>query len=154
MARVAIVCSRYNEWATSPLLEGAVAEYRRRVGDERGLTVVHVPGSFEIPVVAGELAGSGRYDAIVCLGCLIRGETSHDRYIAEAVSRALMRIACQWGLAVGFGILTVDSADQARARAGGERGNKGVEAMAAALETAGVLAAVRRTPASRRGGTR
>jgi len=107
--------------------------------------VAPVPGTYEIPAVAAACARSGRYDAIVCLGCVIRGETWHDRYIADAVSQSLQRIACSEGpIAVGFGVLTVDSPEQAEARAGGEHGNKGAEAMEAALETGAMLKAIRK----------
>jgi 6,7-dimethyl-8-ribityllumazine synthase len=140
--RVAIVWSRYNEFVTRGLLEGAVAEFRRRVGSEDGLVVMEASGSFEVPVLVQRAATSGRFDAVVALGCIIKGETSHDQHLATAVTNALLATARETGVPVGLGVLTVDSAAQAEARAGGLKGNKGVEAMAAALETAGTLAAL------------
>lgn len=141
--RVAVVRSRYNDWITSALLRGAVEEYERRFGDASAVVVLEAPGSFELPVLCRAAASSGRYDAVVALGCVIRGETTHDQHINSAVSGALMGIACETGVPVGFGVLTVDSSEQAEARAGGAKGNKGTEAMAAALDTAAMLAAFR-----------
>lgn len=153
--RIAIVCSRYNDWITTPLLEGAIAEHQRQVGSDDGLVVMMAPGGYEVPVLVRHAAASGKFDAVIALGCIIKGETSHDVHIATAVSNALMEIARSTGVPIGFGILTVDGAEQAEARAGGMKGNKGVEAMAAALETAGMVAAFRKAfPASAPGGGR
>lgn len=159
---VAVVVSRFNRWITDQLEEGALAEHARLtkgggcgvgcgVGSEvgggvgGGVVVIEAPGSFELPVIALAAARSGRFDAVVCLGCIIKGETSHDRHIASAVAQGIARVSIQTGVPVAFGVLTVDSADQAEARAGigaGAIGNKGAEAMAAALATAGVIAAL------------
>jgi 6,7-dimethyl-8-ribityllumazine synthase len=141
-APVAIVVSRYNASVTDRLLEGALAEYAARGGDPAGVDVFPAPGAFELPALAGAAARTGRYRAVVALGCLIKGETIHDRVIADAVAAGLTSVAIQTGVAIGFGVLTVDTSEQASARAGGEHGNKGREAMAAALETAGVLGAI------------
>ncbi len=145
--RVAVVWSRYNDFITRPLLEGAVAEFRRQVGSEDGLVVLESPGSFEVPMLVHRAAASGRFDAVVALGCIIKGETSHDQHLATAVTSALLATARETGVAVGLGVLTVDNEEQAKERAGGLKGNKGVEAMAAALDTAGSIAALGRSPA-------
>lgn len=144
--RVAIVWSRYNDFITRPLLDGAIAEYRRQVGSEEGLVVMEASGSFEVPMLAQRAAACGRFDAVVALGCIIKGETSHDLHLATAVTNSLLATARETGVPVGLGVLTVDNEEQARARAGGLKGNKGVEAMAAALDTAGTLAALGRLP--------
>lgn len=142
VGRVAVVVSRYNRWITDRLEEGAIEEHRRLTGGAGQVTVLEAPGSFELPVIARAAAVSGRFDAVVCLGCIIRGETSHDRHIATATAQAIARVSIDTGVPVAFGVLTVESADQAEARAGGEVGNKGAEAMSAALATAGVIAAL------------
>ncbi|HBS28252.1 MAG TPA: 6,7-dimethyl-8-ribityllumazine synthase [Phycisphaerales bacterium] len=144
VARVAVVVSRYNDWITDRLLDGAVQEHARRAHGAGSVEVLRVPGSFELPAVARAAASSGRYDAVVALGCLIRGETVHDRVIADAVAHGIMSASCDTGVAIGFGVLTVENAEQAEQRAGGEMGNKGAEAMAAALDAAGVLAALKK----------
>jgi 6,7-dimethyl-8-ribityllumazine synthase len=133
--RVAVIVSRYNGSITGKLLEGARSEYRARGGEEAGLSVYEAPGAYELPALALAAAETGRYRGVVALGCLIKGETRHDRYIAEAVAHGLMQVMLQTGVPVAFGVLTVDSPKQARARSGGEHGNKGREAMAAVLET-------------------
>jgi len=143
LPRVAIIAGRYNAAITDRLAEGAIAEYAARGGDSTTLDVFPAPGAFELPALAAAAAETGRYRAVVALGCLIRGETRHDRYIAEAVAHGLTRVSVQTGVPVAFGVLTVESAKQARARAGGEQGNKGREAMAAALETAATIDAIR-----------
>lgn len=148
-ARIAIVVSRYNRWITDRLLEGAIKEFGRRGGKEDALAVLPAPGSFELPMLARVAATSGRFDAVVCLGCVIRGETTHDQHIASAVSQGIMQVATQTGVPVTFGVLTVENADQAEARAGGAQGNKGAEAMAAALDVVAVSQALHRDPASR-----
>lgn len=139
---VAIVVSRYNGSITEKLLAGAIEAYEAAGGDRRTLAVIDAPGSFEIPVLAQAAAACGRFRAVVALGCLIRGQTRHDRVIAEAVAKGLMDVACATGVPVTFGVLTVDSAKQALARAGGAQGNKGADAMRAALHSAAVLEAL------------
>lgn len=138
--RVAVVCSTYNDWITKPLLEGAMSEFKRRMGSDDGLIVLYAPGSFELPVLAKHAAETGEFDAVVALGCVIKGETSHDQYINTAVSNALMQISADTGVPVGFGVLTVQDEKHAEERAGGAKGNKGVEAMAAALDAAAMIA--------------
>ncbi|MEM1330232.1 MAG: 6,7-dimethyl-8-ribityllumazine synthase [Planctomycetota bacterium] len=138
---VAIVISRYNETVTDALLQGAIDLYLRRGGSRERLTIIQAPGAFELPVMAAAPAGSGRFGAVVALGCLIHGETRHDRYIASAVADGLTRISIETRVPCAFGVITAETSDHARARSGGEKGNKGAEAMAAALDAACVLRA-------------
>jgi 6,7-dimethyl-8-ribityllumazine synthase len=137
--RVACLVSRFNDFVTEKLLEGARAAFAAHGGDEARLDVAQVPGAFELPVAAMQLAKSGRYDAIVALGAVIRGETPHFEYVSAAASDGLSRVALETGLPVGFGLLTTDDTEQAEARAGGEAGNKGAEAMLSAIEMANLL---------------
>ena len=139
--RFAIVVSRFNEPVTSKLLEGAVAAFQEHGVPDNNLTVVWVPGAFELPVACQGLARTGRYDAIVALGAVIRGETSHYDHICSAAANGLMRVGLEQALPVTFGVLTTDNADEARARAGGSKGNKGADAAAAALTMCGLLRA-------------
>lgn len=141
--RCAIVVSRYNAWITDRLLAGAQQEWARVGGAPDRLDVIPAPGSFELPVLARAAATCGRYDAVVAIGCLIRGETTHDQHIARSVTDGLQRVALDTGIPVAFGVLTVDHEAQAEARAGGEQGNKGAEAMRAAIETMRSLAQLR-----------
>ena len=141
---IAIIVSRYNASITDALVEGARAEFNARYPGSTALAVYDAPGTYELPVLALAAAETGRYRGVVALGCLIRGETRHDRYIAESVAHGLMQVALQTGVPVAFGVLTVESPKQARARAGGEKGNKGREAMAAVLETLLSADAIRR----------
>ena len=142
--RVAVVVARYNEVVTGRLLEGARQCLREKGVPEAQVDVVWVPGAFELPVAAEAAAASGRYAAIVALGCVILGETPHFEYVAGEAARGLGNVALAHRLAVGFGVLTTESLDQAMARAGGTAGNKGYEAAAAALTTADVLAQLTR----------
>ena len=138
--RLAIVVSRYNESITRRLLAGALATLSSHdVADEQ-VDVAWVPGAFEIPVTAARLAGGGRYRAVVCLGAVIRGETSHDAHINRAVSLSLTEIGCRTGVPVLFGVLTCDTLEQAIHRSGGNVGNKGAECAEAALEMVDLLA--------------
>lgn len=141
---VAIIVGRYNASITDRLVDGAREEYVARAGQRDSVHVFEAPGAYELPTLALAAAETGRYRGIVALGCLIRGETRHDRYIAEAVAHGLMQVSLQTGIPVAFGLLTVESAKQARARAGGEKGNKGREAMSAVLDTLGSMDAIRR----------
>ena len=146
-SRVAIVASRFNESVTARLLAGAQACCAERGIPEREVEVHWVPGAWELPVMAGALLARGDVAAVVAVGAVIRGETAHFDVIAREASRALMSLALEYGVAVGFGLLTCDTMEQALARAGGSHGNKGYEAMAAALDTA---AAIRRADADPR----
>ena len=134
-----IVVARFNELITKQLLEGAQDAIRRNGGDPNAVDVAWVPGSFEIPVVAGAMAGSGRYDAVICLGCLIRGATSHYDVLASSVTGALQSLAVQYGLPVVNGVLTVENIEQAIERAGTKSGNKGYDAAVTAIEMVSVL---------------
>jgi 6,7-dimethyl-8-ribityllumazine synthase len=142
--RVAVVVSRYNELVTTRLLEGARQCLREHKVPEARIDVIWVPGAFELPVAAETAAVSGRYAAIVALGCVIRGETPHFDYVAGEAARGLANVALAHRLPVGFGVLTTESLEQARERAGGGAGNKGYEAAEAALGTAAVLAELTR----------
>jgi 6,7-dimethyl-8-ribityllumazine synthase len=143
---VAVLVSRYNELVTRRLLEGALACAAEAGMTDQDYDVIWVPGAFELGAVAAESAGSGRYAAIVALGAVIRGDTPHFDYVAGETARALAAVAVRHAMAVGFGVLTVDSMEQATDRAGGKAGNKGHEAMSAALETADVLRQMRERP--------
>ena len=141
--RLGIVVSRWNEFITKALLEGALDAVRRHGGSEDTITVVWVPGSFEIPVAIQALAKKGRFDALIALGCVIRGTTSHYDQIASAVTSGLSSVALETGLPVSFGVITVESIEQAIERAGSKAGNKGAEAALVAVEMAHVLKQIR-----------
>lgn len=136
---VAIVVARFNDLITRRLLEGAVDTLKRHgVADEQ-LTVVHVPGSFELPLIAQRLAQSGKFQAVICLGAVIQGETTHHEYINHQMAAGILQAGLQSGIPVSFGVLTCPTMDQAIDRAGGKAGNKGVEAALAAIEMVDVL---------------
>jgi 6,7-dimethyl-8-ribityllumazine synthase len=137
--RVAIVVARWNESITLNLLEGAVATLQHAGVADDAIDVAWVPGSFEIPLVAQRLAESGDYGAVICLGAVIRGETSHDLHINRAVSLAISQIALTANVPVLFGVLTCETMEQAIDRAGGKAGNKGAECAEAALEMVALL---------------
>jgi 6,7-dimethyl-8-ribityllumazine synthase len=136
---VAIAVARFNELVTGELLRGALDCLRAKGVDEDDLVVAWVPGAFELPLVAGRLAGSGGYDAVICLGAVIRGETPHFDHVAEQAASGIRVVAQETGVPVIFGVLTTDTLDQAMDRAGGKHGNKGWDAAMAAIETASVL---------------
>ena len=138
--RVAILVSRYNELVTARLLEGALACCRAAGVADTEIEVTWVPGAFELPVVAAAAAASGRYRCLVALGAVIRGETPHFEYVAGETTRGLGEIALRHTIPVGFGLLTVDTMQQATDRAGGAAGNKGYEAAEAALLAADAVA--------------
>jgi 6,7-dimethyl-8-ribityllumazine synthase len=131
-----IVVSRFNEFITKRLLDAATDCLRRHGAEEDKIEIVFCPGAFEIPQVAQELAASERYDAVICLGCVIRGETPHFEYICNAVANGIERVALQSRVPVIFGVLTTDSLEQAIERAGAKAGNKGWDAALAAMELA------------------
>ena len=137
--RFGIVVSRWNDFITKALLEGALDAIRRHGGNEEQVTIAWVPGSFEIPVAAKAMAMSGKYDGIVALGCVIRGATSHYDHIAGAVTSGLNSVALESGLPVAFGVITVESIEQAIERAGSKAGNKGAEAATVVMEMANLL---------------
>jgi 6,7-dimethyl-8-ribityllumazine synthase len=132
--RFAVVVSRYNDSITRKLLDGALETLRSHKVDENEIDVVWVPGAWEIPVVAQRLARSGRYVAVLCLGAVIRGETTHDQYINQQVSHSLGQISLDANIPVLFGVLTCNTMEQAIHRSGGNVGNKGSECAEAALE--------------------
>ena len=131
-----IVVSRFNNFITQRLLDGAVDCLRRHGAEESAIEVAYCPGGFEIPQVAQQLSASGKYDAVICLGCIIRGETPHFEYVANAVSTGLAKIALENPTPIVFGVLTTDSLEQAIERAGAKSGNKGWDAALAAIELA------------------
>jgi 6,7-dimethyl-8-ribityllumazine synthase len=137
--RIAIVVSRWNESITQKLLDGAISTLTSRGITDDGIDVAWVPGAWEIPLVAQRFADSHRYRAVICLGAVIRGETTHDRHINRAVSSAISQLALDTGVPVLFGILTCETMEQAIHRAGGNVGNKGSECAEAALHMIGLL---------------
>jgi len=134
--RFAVVVSRFNSFITERLLDGALLALRQAGAAKEDITVVHVPGAFEIPSAARQLAASGKYDAIVCIGCLLRGGTLHYEVIANEVTRGVGQSAQETGVPHAFGVLTCDTLEQAIDRAGLKAGNKGYEAGLAAVEMA------------------
>ncbi len=138
-ARFAIVAGRFNEFITRPLLEGALDALRRHGADLDAVDVAWCPGAFEIPLVAKKMAASGTYDAVICLGAVIRGATSHYDYVAGGVASGIAEAASSTGVPVLFGVLTVDTIEQAIERAGTKAGNKGAEAAAGAIEMVNLL---------------
>ena len=140
--RVAVVVARFNEMVTRQLLTGAVETLDRHGVSDDDISVAWVPGAFELPVVAKSLAKTGRYDSIICLGAVIRGETGHYEIVAGQVSRGIGRIGTDTGVPVIFGVLTTEDMDQAISRAGGKSGNLGSDAAVAAIETARLIQAI------------
>ena len=144
--RFAVVVSRFNTFISDRLLAGALDALERTGADPAAIEVARVPGSFEIPVTARQMAASGHYDAVICLGCILRGETPHFEYISSEVSRGITAAALATGIPIIFGVLTCDTLEQAIQRAGAKSGNKGFEAGLAAVETANLLKRLRQTP--------
>ena len=142
--RIAVAVARFNQAVTEALLAGALEALTSHGVADDAIDVTMVPGAFELPLAAQRLAGTGRYDAIVCLGAVIRGETPHFEYVAGETARGLGEVARRFDLPVSFGILTTDDVPQALARAGGGHGNKGYDAALTALEMVAVLRAVHR----------
>ena len=138
-----IVASRFNDFVVKALLEGAIEAIRRHGGEAGVVDVVWVPGSYEIPVVARELALSGRYDALICLGAVIRGATAHFDYVAGGAAGGISNVALETGVPVIFGVITTESIEQAIERAGTKMGNKGFEAAVSAMEMADLMAKLR-----------
>jgi 6,7-dimethyl-8-ribityllumazine synthase len=147
--RFALVVSKYNDFVTDRLQAGAIAALRSAGVAEGDITIVRVPGAFEIPIAAQHAAETGRFQAIVCLGCVIRGETPHFEYICSAVAHGLTAGAAATGVPMAFGVLTTNSVEEALARASDGPDNKGREAALAALEMADVVAALTKPPAPR-----
>ena len=144
--RFAIVVARFNELITTQLLNGARDGLRRHGVSDDAIDVAFVPGSLEVAVVAQGLARAGRYDAVICLGAVIRGATAHFDYVAAGVAQGVARVSLDCGLPVVFGVLTTDTIEQALERAGTKQGNKGFDAAVTAIETARVLQAIQHDP--------
>jgi len=136
----AVVVAKFNDFVTDRLQKGALAAFQSAGAGQDAVTVVHVPGSFEIPIAARLAAETGQFNAIVCLGCLIRGETPHFEYISAAVAHGLTQASADTGVPMTYGVLTTNSAEEALARAGDGPANKGWEAAVAAIEMAAVAA--------------
>lgn len=138
-ARIGIVAARFNEFITSKLLGGALDGLKRHDMDEDNIDVAWVPGAFEIPLIAQKMAKSGKYDAVICLGAVIRGATTHYDYVCAEVSKGIAQISLQTGVPVMFGVLTTDTIEQAIERAGSKAGNKGFDCAAGAIEMINLL---------------
>ena len=137
--KIAIVMSRFNEFIVNRLYEGAIDGLTRNGVDEENITQVIVPGSFEIPMVVKKVAKSEKYDAVIALGCVIRGDTPHNIYIAAEVAKGIAQASMRTGVPIIFGVLTPDNIEQAIERAGTKSGNKGFQAAVAAIETANLM---------------
>ncbi len=140
--RYALVVSRFNDFITARLLDGALDTLERHGADTANATVVWVPGAVEIPIACQKLARSGDYDAIIALGCVIRGGTPHFEYVSNEVSKGMGAVSLETGVPISFGVLTVNTIEQAIERAGTKMGNKGGEAALSAIEMVGVLKAI------------
>ncbi len=140
--RFGLVVSRFNSFIVDRLVEGALDTLVRHGAEETNLTVVKVPGAFELPLVAKKMAGSGKYDALICLGAVIRGGTPHFEYVSSEMTKGIASASLESGLPIAFGVLTTDSVEQAIERAGTKAGNKGVEAAMSAIEMVNLLGAV------------
>jgi 6,7-dimethyl-8-ribityllumazine synthase len=137
--KIGIVVSRYNHFITEKLLDGALDGFKSHGGDDDKVTIVRVPGAFEIPLIADKLAASGRYDALVCLGAVIRGDTPHFDYVCDAVTRGIGAAVQAHKIPIGFGVLTTNDVQQAMERAGAKDANKGYEALLTVVEIISVL---------------
>jgi 6,7-dimethyl-8-ribityllumazine synthase len=144
--KLAIVVSRFNSFITDRLLEGALDAIRRTGGDADAAQVVRVPGSWEMPVVVSELARQKRFDAVICLGAVIRGDTPHFDYVAGNAAAGLAHVASETGVPVAFGVLTTNTVEQAVDRAGAKSGNKGFDAAMTAIEMANLLRTLKQQP--------
>ncbi|MCA1619540.1 MAG: 6,7-dimethyl-8-ribityllumazine synthase [Acidobacteria bacterium] len=144
--RFALVSSRWNDFLTGRLVEGALDALERLGADEGSVEHFRVPGSFEIPLAALKVAETGRFDAVVCLGTVIRGQTPHFEYVAGEVTKGIAHVGLQTGVPVLYGIVTADTLEQAIDRAGVKAGNKGFEAAMSAVEMVNLLKAVNREP--------
>jgi len=134
-----IVASRFNDFISGKLIEGAVDALKRAKAAEEDITIVRVPGAFEIPVVAKKIATSGNYHAIICLGAVIRGATPHFEYISAEVSKGIAQVALETETPIAFGVITADTLEQAIERAGAKSGNKGWDAAISAIEMANLF---------------
>lgn len=137
--RFGIVVSRFNELVTRRLLNGALDALKRHGARDEDITIVWVPGSFEIPLIARKLAEGREYNAVICLGCIIRGDTPHFEYVASETAKGIAQVALTTGVPTIFGIVTAEDLHQALERAGGKQGNRGADAAMAAIEMANVV---------------
>ena len=137
--KFAIIVSRFNEFITSKLLSGAIDTLKRHETSDENISVVWVPGAFEIPIIAKKMASSGKFDAIICLGAVIRGSTTHYDYVCNEVSKGIAQVGLQSGVPTIFGVVTTENIQQAIERAGTKAGNKGVDAAVSAMEMANLL---------------
>jgi 6,7-dimethyl-8-ribityllumazine synthase len=137
--RFALIAARFNDFVVEPLLRGALDALKRHGVAEKHIDIVRVPGAFDLPVVARKLAMSQRYEALIALGCVIRGQTPHFDYVAGECAGGIARIALETGVPIAFGVLTTDTVEQAVDRAGGKAGNKGADAALVAIEMANLL---------------
>lgn len=140
--KIGIVVARFNEFITGKLLEGALDSLRRHDIPEQNVDTAWVPGAFEIPLVAGKMVDTGRYDAIICLGAVIRGSTTHYDYVCSEVSKGIAQLSLQSRIPVMFGVLTTENIEQAIERAGSKAGNKGSECATGAIEMINLLKAI------------
>ena len=142
-ARVALLVARFNSFVVESLLAGAVDCLKRHGAEEKDMTIIRVPGAFEMPLIAKQLAASKKYDAIIALGAVIRGGTPHFEYVAGECAKGVSQVGMQFDLPVAFGVLTVDTIEQAIERAGTKAGNKGVDAALTAIEMVNLLKKLR-----------
>lgn len=140
--RFGIVISRFNSFISERLLEGAVDALLRHGADDAAIDIVRVPGAFEIPLIAQQLAKSGGHDALICLGAIIRGSTPHFDYVSAEVTKGIATVSLATGIPISFGVLTTDTIEQAVERAGTKAGNKGFDAAMSALEMANIVKAM------------
>ena len=137
--KIGIVVSRYNQFITEKLLDGALDGFKSHGGEDENVTVIHVPGAFEIPLVAEKMAASGKYDALVCVGAVIRGDTPHFDYVCDAVTRGIGDAVRAYKIPIGFGVLTTNDVQQAMERSGSKDANKGYEALLTVVEMVNVI---------------
>lgn len=137
--KIGIVAARFNEFITSKLLGGAVDCLKRHGISEEDIEVAWVPGAFEIPLIASKMAGCGKYDAVICLGAVIRGSTTHYDYVCSEVSKGIAQVSLSSGIPVMFGVLTTENIEQAIERAGTKAGNKGFDCAAGAIEMVNLI---------------
>jgi 6,7-dimethyl-8-ribityllumazine synthase len=137
--KIGIVVSRYNQFITEKLLDGALEGFKSHGGEDENVTVIHVPGAFEIPLIAEKMAASGKYDALVCVGAVIRGDTPHFDYVCDAVTRGIGDAVRKYKIPIGFGVLTTNDVQQAMERSGSKDANKGYEALLTVVEMVNVI---------------
>ena len=137
--RIGVVAARFNEFITSKLLGGALDAFKRHGGDEANIDLAWVPGAFEIPLIASKMAKSGKYDAVICVGAVIRGNTSHYDYVCNEVSKGIASVSLETGVPVLFGVLTTENIEQAIERAGTKAGNKGYDCALSAIEMVNLI---------------